>query len=110
MNDRRQHFLTGKPTECHVLTDLSSNGGKRLGKGHDMFVLGALTDVAESRMRAVLLAPLGVATGCLDVPIRKRADPDVRPGRRDRKRFNPTNDIRVGDTRAVRTGVAEAFS
>jgi hypothetical protein len=27
-----------------------------------------------------LLAPLGIATGGLDVPIRRRADPNVSPG------------------------------
>ena len=41
----------------------------------------------KARMVAVLLAPLGVAPGRLDMAVRLRADPHVRIGRRDGERL-----------------------
>ena len=48
--------------------------------------LASSRDLAPARVVAVLLAAPRVAAGRLDVAVGERADPDVRPGRRDGER------------------------
>ena len=63
-----------------MLAKLGADGRKSLGEFHHMFVFRALANFTKTRMVAVLLAALGIATRGLDVPIRRRADPNVSPG------------------------------
>ena len=51
----------------------------RESKLDDMLVLGTFSDFTEAGMVTVLLSALGIATGRLDVAVRGRTDPDVRP-------------------------------
>src|SRR5581483_10179596 len=55
----------------------------------------------------VLLAPLRVAPGRLDVTVRVRGDPDVGPRGRDREALDPREGVRVVDLRAVAAVVGE---
>jgi hypothetical protein len=59
---------------------------------------------------AVLLAALGVASSGLDVAVDERADPDVRPGGRDRKTADAGKVLRVTQRPAVRAGVREVLT
>jgi hypothetical protein len=45
-----------------VLAKLGADGRKSLGEFHHMFVFRALANFTKTRMVAVLLAPLGIAT------------------------------------------------
>ena len=58
---------------------LLPNGWKRVGKLDDVFVLRALSDFAEARVVTILLPPLRISAGRLDMAIRVRADPYVGP-------------------------------
>src|SRR5438093_12720304 len=73
-----------------------------------MLVLRAFPHLAEARMVSILLATPCVTAGCLDVAIRKRADPNVSPGGRDRECPYPLQRIRLDESRAVGSCVAES--
>ena len=88
MNDGGKDFLAREASKGHVLANLRGDGWKSLGELHQMFIFGALADLTKTRMVAVLLAPLGIAAGCLDVTVRTRADPDVGPGAGDGERLD----------------------
>ena len=45
-----------------MLAKLGADGRKSLGEFHHMFVFRALANLTKTRMVAVLLAPLGIAT------------------------------------------------
>ena len=64
--------------------------------------------LAPARVVAVLLAPLGVAAGRLEVAVGVRADPDVRPGRRDREGADARQRRLVAHRLPVRHPVGEA--
>ena len=83
---------------------------KSLGELHHMFVFGALADLTKKRMVAVLLAPFGIAARGLDVPIRRRADPDVGPGRRDGERLDAPENVSLCQPGTIRPRVGEAFA
>ena len=102
-------FSRGKPAKRHVLANLRADGRKSLGELDHMFVFGALAHLAKKRMVAILLAPLGIAAGGLDVTVRKRADPDIGPGRGDGERLDPPEDVRLCQPGAIRPRVGEAF-
>src|SRR4029079_1320550 len=110
MHDSRKDFRSGKATQRHMLTDLGADRRKCLGECYNMLVFRALAHLAETRMVSILLATFGIAAGCLDVTVRKGTDPHVRPRRRDGKRFDPAEDIRLCEPGAVRACVAEPFS
>src|SRR5207253_238900 len=99
-----------KPGERHVLAYLRADGRKGLGECHDMPVFGALSYLAKIRMIAVLLAASGIPACGLDVPIRERTNPDVAPGRRDRKRLDAPEHVGLCQPGSVSTRVGEALS
>jgi len=62
-----------------MLAYLFPNARESICKLDDMLVLGTFSDFTEAGMVTVLLSALGIATGRLDVAVRGRTDPDVRP-------------------------------
>src|SRR5205807_9351804 len=60
-------------------------------------VLRRVADLAPAIMVPVLLATTGVAAGRLKVPVRKRTDPDVAPGRRDGQPADPPQGVAITD-------------
>ena len=61
--------------------------------------------LALGAMLRVMQAALDIAAGDLDVPVRRRADPDVRPGRRNDQSLDPIQRGRVLHSRAVGVGI-----
>ena len=82
---------------------------RSLGEFHHMFVFCALANFTKTRMVAVLLAPLGIAIGGLDLPIRRRADPNVSPGGWDGERLDAPQDVSLCHPGAIRTGVGKTL-
>ena len=62
--------------------------GAAPGERDQPVVLRLVAHLAPPRVVAVLLAAARVAPGRLDVAVRRRADPDVGPRRRDRERVD----------------------
>jgi hypothetical protein len=75
MNDGRKDFLAWKASKGHVVTNLGADSRESLCERDDMLVFGALADLAETRMVAVLLATLGITTGSLNMTVSKGSDP-----------------------------------
>jgi hypothetical protein len=93
-----------------VLVHLDAQSRQRLREVEHPLVLGALADLPEGRVVAVLLAALGVAPGGLQMAVRVRADPNVRVGGRDRELADPVEGRRVLHLAAVRLHVGEALA
>jgi hypothetical protein len=62
-----------------VLANLLPNRRESVGKVDDMLVFCAFTNFAETRMVAVLLSPLGISAGRLNMAVREWADPYAGP-------------------------------
>ena len=107
-DDRRQHLLAGQARAAEVRVDALADRRQEPGEGEHPVELRAVAVLAERRVVAVLLAAPGVATRRLQVAARVGADPDVRPGGRDREGADPRDDGRVADRRAVGCPVREA--
>ena len=78
-------FSRGRPGRREVRVDALADRRQQPGEGDHPLELRAVAVLAVARVVAVLLAAPGVATGRLQVAARVGADPDVRPGRRDRR-------------------------
>ena len=52
-------------------------------------------------MIEVLLSAPGIPSGCLQVAVDYRADPDLRPSRRNGQRPDPVDDLPVANRRAI---------
>ena len=88
VHDRREHPLAAEVAARHVLVDPLADLRQRRAEGDHPVVLGLVAHRLPSRVVAVLLAAARVAAGGLQVAVRRRADPHVRPRRRDRQRLD----------------------
>src|SRR5947209_10626566 len=77
--DRGQNFFTRKPLQRHVLVELRANLRQNVSKLDYVIEFCALHHLAKSNVVAVLLAASRVSSGGLEVPVRARRDPHVRP-------------------------------
>ena len=102
MDDRRQNLFARQTPQAHVLVDGFADRRKRLREGKHVLVFRALAHFAESRVIAVLLAPLGIPAGRLNVAVGFRRDPHIRIGRRDGELADPLQRRLVGHRAAVR--------
>ena len=108
MHNCRQNLLARQPAQAHVLGDLSPDRWQRRGELEQVLVFRLLARLAIFRVILILLAPFGVAASRLDVPVRRCADPDVRPCRRDDKRTDAFKRFGVGDPSPLRVEIDEA--
>ena len=107
-HDRRQNLLARQAAQAHVLGNLGPDHRQRGGELQQVLVFRLLPRLAIFGVILVLLAPFGVAAGRLDVPVRRRADPDVRPGRRNDKGAYAVQRIGIRDPPAPRIQIDEA--
>jgi hypothetical protein len=110
MHHRRENLLARQPTKAHVFGDPRPKSGQRLGEFDQVLVFRLLPRLAVVDVVAILLAPLGVAAGGLNVSIRGGADPDVVPCRRDDERTYALKHDGVRDPPAPRIKIDEAFT
>jgi hypothetical protein len=80
---RRQHFLTPHPAQRQVALHPAADMRQRLGEGHHAREFVFVPLLPPLFVIAVLLAPACVAARRLDVAVVVRANPDLRPRRRD---------------------------
>ena len=78
LNHRRENLLARQPAEAHVFGDPRPNLGSASANS-DRCSYFAARALALVGVVAILLAPLGVAAGGLNVPSGGGADPDVGP-------------------------------
>ncbi len=71
--------------------DLAPNLGQAFGKSDQARKFGAVAFLRPLRMVAILLAAALVPSGCLNVTIRIRRNPHIRPGWRNDDRLDPRN-------------------
>ena len=83
-----QDFLSWQAFECQVIADLFTDSRQALSESQHMMIFRALAHLSEARVISILFASLCIAPGCLDVPVRSRADPDVSPSWRNGKGLN----------------------
>jgi len=107
-DDGCQHFLAGQIRPSEILVDLRPDRRKDPGKGDQPGELGVVSAAPIPGVVAVDLATARVPTGRLEVAVRPRADPHLRPGRRDGDRPDPGEGLRVADPPAVGVTVREA--
>ncbi len=85
----REHLLARQAALAQMTGDGATNLGQRFRERDDAFVFVLVLSLAPPRVVAILLAAAGVAAGGLQVSVRRRADPDVFPRRRNRQCANP---------------------
>jgi hypothetical protein len=88
---------------------IRADARKRFAECDYVFVLGALADFAKARVISVLLAPFGVPTGRLNVSVRKRTDPHIRPGRWNGERFHAPEHVALGQPGTIGASVGETL-
>src|SRR5207237_455078 len=77
-------------------------------EGEHALVLRVVAHLAPARVIAILLAGARVAADGLDVAMRRRADPDVAPRRRDRQRADAREGGPIAHPTALGIDVHEA--
>ena len=85
-NHCRHHLLARKPGQRDVVLDPLTNQLQHVAEGNHPLELDAVPLLAKRGMVAVLLPAACVARRHLQVTVRVRADPHVRPGGRDHQR------------------------
>ncbi|MNE59982.1 hypothetical protein D3C80_1551040 [compost metagenome] len=81
-----------------------------LGEGQHAPVLVLVAQFAPLRVVAVLLAATGIATGCLQMPLRVGADPHICVGRRNHQRGYARKGGAVAHPLAIGIQVNEAVA
>jgi len=109
-HDGRENLFTRHAATPQMRLDRAADGRENLRKKHHVFELGDVAHRAKIRVIAILLPPLRVAPGRLEMAVRLRADPDVRPGGRNRQRLDPRQMPRICQRRAVGTAVDECVA
>src|SRR5215813_4458090 len=79
-------------------------------KAQHAMKLRALPHLAKTRVIAILLTALSVAPGRLDVTVRLRTNPHLRPGRRYDQGFDALQGSRIVNPHAIRARIPEPFS
>ena len=109
-HDRGQHLRAGQPRLPEIALHAHPDRGKDSAEGKDTVELGLVTNLAVPRVVAVLLAPLRVPTGRLNVSLGGGADPHLRPRRWDHERPDAGQLGLVAHRSAVGVDVAESRS
>ena len=103
-----EHLSPRKAAQGQISIGLGESAA-RLAERHHPVVLGVVADFPPTRVIAVLLPPLRITARGLDMPPRRRADPDLGPGGRDRQTLDPCQDLGIADRLPVGSGVAKAL-
>src|SRR5438132_5061173 len=106
-DDGREHLLPWQAGPFEVAVGLFADLRQRLGEGEHAVVLDRVTDLAPTKVVAILLSPARVASCRLEMAARVGTDPDVRPGGRDGQTPDPADGLRVADPAAVAGRVGE---
>ncbi len=88
-HQRGQHLVARQAGLAHVGRHALAEVGQQLAELHHSLVFGLFARFRPFGVVAVLLAPLGIAAGRLDVPVLLGADPDVGVGGRDADLLDP---------------------
>ena len=80
---RRQNLISCQSRPGQVLIDVTPNCGQRTREFEQMLKFVLIADHPPTRMISILLALASVAAGCLEMAVRRWANPDICPGRRD---------------------------
>src|SRR5690606_32921996 len=102
------HLLARQAGQGEIGTDPAAQLRQRASEGDDAVELVGVAQRAPVRVVAVLLAAARIASGGLQVATRRRADPDLAIGRRDRQRADARQRVRIAHAAAVGIEVAEA--
>lgn len=93
-----------------MLANLLPNRRESVGKVDDMLVFCAFTNFAETRMVAVLLSPLGISAGRLNMAVREWADLYAGPCGGNGESLDASENVGLFQCRPVRSQVSEAFA
>jgi len=110
LHDERQHLAARQSRKPQVGAHLAANARQGVRELGEKLELVGISQLAPTRVVAVLLAALRVAPCRLQVAALVAADPDIRPCRRDGKRLDALDRLRVADACAVAIQVLEAFT
>ena len=108
MHDGRQHLVARQARQRHLRIDALAHRRQCLGELHQPLVLGAVAHGNEIDVIAVLLAPLGIAAGRLQMAVLAGADPHVGPGRRNGERSDARHGIGIAHRLAAAVEIGEA--
>src|ERR1700722_2027171 len=90
------------------MLDTFAYGRQRRTKDGHAFILGFVAHFVPARMVPALFPASGIASGNLQVPLGIRANPYIRPGRRDDEGLNAGQRILVAYRLALGINVAKA--
>jgi hypothetical protein len=110
MDRRRQNFFARQPALAHVGVDPRADRGKHARKTQYPLVFGLFAARSERRMIPILLASPQIAPCGLDMAVRRRADPDIRPGGRNDETAQPRQPGLVGDALAARIAIRKSLA
>src|SRR5690348_1918609 len=96
-HDRGQHLRFGQTPALKVMCHPASNPWKSLAERDHAMILGFIANAAVFRVIKILLATTRIAPYGLQVTLRRRADPNLSPGRRYDQRTNPGQYAGVAD-------------
>jgi hypothetical protein len=110
VHDGGEDLLARKAAQRHVLAHPGANRRQPFREDQQVLVFGALAQLAEARVIAVLLAPARIAPRRLDVAVRRGTDPHVGPGRGNGKGSDPLEHMAIAerDTFGPQVGKAPA--
>ena len=107
---RGQHLFATEARSLQIPRHPAPDSRQRLSKRDGALVFGLVAHRAPVGVVAVLFAPARIAPGRLDMPVLLRADPDVRPGRRNGESLDPPERLLIRHPPSVVGFVAERLS
>ncbi len=99
----------GQSLLAHVPIDAFANARECAPERHHALVLRFVAHLTPPLVIPVLLATTDIASGCLNVAVCARADPDILPGRRDHERLDPRKDLQIGDATPLRIAIGKSL-
>jgi hypothetical protein len=93
-----------------MLAYLFPNARESICKLDDMLVLGTFSDFTEAGMVAVLLSPLGISAGRLNMAVREWADPYAGPCGRNGEGLDASENVGLFQCSPVRSQVSESLA
>src|SRR6266542_1665495 len=88
LHDCCEHFLPRQTAASQIFLQPSSNFRERFSEGDQSIVFVLIAYFPPALVIAILLPSPRIPSGGLNMPIRRRTNPDIGPGRRDSESFD----------------------
>src|SRR5436189_5424428 len=107
LDDRREHFLPRQAAPSQIFLEPSANFRERFSEIDQSIVFVLVAYFPPALVISILFASPGIASGGLDVSIRRRTDPDITPRGRNSEAFDPPQSLLVTNRFSLRIAIFE---